>query len=184
MSGAWSLGLSSPAVGLRSSRSTVKAVHRAATGAVARELPHAAARRGAITLTAAERTTLTRRVRGANTCWRDRLRAQVLLAAARGRPNARIAADLSISIDTARRWRGRTAARHLDGLADLPGLGGHGGSARRSGPRRPRWPASYPQPPGCRCPGGPARTWPPSRPSGIGQPDLGVVHPADPGPDL
>jgi hypothetical protein len=36
MTGAWSLGFPSPAVGLRSSRSTATAVHRAATGAVAR----------------------------------------------------------------------------------------------------------------------------------------------------
>ncbi len=46
-----------------------------------------------------------------------------MLAAARGRDNARIAADLGISIDTARRWRGRFAARRLDGLNDLPRSG-------------------------------------------------------------
>jgi hypothetical protein len=45
-----------------------------------------------VTLTAAERKTLKMRVRGAKTCWRDRLRAQIVLAAARGRDNARIAA--------------------------------------------------------------------------------------------
>ena len=46
-----------------------------------------------VTLTAAERKTLKKRVRGAKTCWRDRQRAQIVLAAARGRDNARIAAD-------------------------------------------------------------------------------------------
>ncbi len=66
-----------------------------------------------VTLTAAERKTLKMRVRGARTCWRDRLRAQIVLAAARGRANARIAADLGISVDTARRWRGRFAARRM-----------------------------------------------------------------------
>ncbi len=76
-----------------------------------------------VTLAAAERTTLKMRVRGAKTCWRDRLRAQIVLAAARGRDNARIAADLGISVDTARRWRGRFAARRLDGLKDLPRSG-------------------------------------------------------------
>ena len=45
-----------------------------------------------VTLTAAERKTLKKRVRGAKTPWRDRLRAQIVLAAARGRDNARIAA--------------------------------------------------------------------------------------------
>jgi len=76
-----------------------------------------------VTLTAAERKTLKMRVRGAKTPYRDRLRAQVVLAAARGRDNARIAADLGINIDTARRWRGRFAGRGLEGLNDLPRSG-------------------------------------------------------------
>jgi transposase len=80
-----------------------------------------------VTLTAVERKTLKQRVRGAKTPWRDRLRAQIVLAAARGRANARIAADLGISEDTARKWRGRFAARGLEGLKDLP---------RRGRPRR------------------------------------------------
>ncbi len=50
-----------------------------------------------VTLTAAERTTLTKRARGAKTAHRDRLRAQIVLGAARGRDNARIAADLQIT---------------------------------------------------------------------------------------
>src|SRR5437763_9749438 len=76
-----------------------------------------------VMLTAAERKTLKMRVRGAKTPWRDRLRAQIVLAAARGRDNARIAADLGTSVDTARRWRGRFAARRLEGLRDLPRCG-------------------------------------------------------------
>jgi transposase len=73
-----------------------------------------------VMLGAGERTTLKKRVRGAKTAHRDRLRAQIVLAAARGRDNARIAADLRISVDTVRKWRGRFTARGLDGLADLP----------------------------------------------------------------
>jgi len=46
-----------------------------------------------------------------------------VLAAARGRDNARIAVDLRISADTVRKWRGRFAVRGLDGLADLPRCG-------------------------------------------------------------
>ena len=76
-----------------------------------------------VTLTAAERTTLTKRACGAKTPHRDRLRAQIVLAAACGRDNARIAADLRITVDTARKWRGRFAGRGLDGLADLPRSG-------------------------------------------------------------
>src|SRR5215469_5303491 len=76
-----------------------------------------------VTLAAAERTTLTKRACGAKTAHRDRLRAQIVLAAARGRDNARIAADLGITLDTVRKWRARFAARGLAGLADLPPLG-------------------------------------------------------------
>jgi transposase len=46
-----------------------------------------------------------------------------VLAAARGRANARIAADLGVSTDTVRKWRGRFTARGLDGLKDLPRSG-------------------------------------------------------------
>ena len=53
-----------------------------------------------VTLTAAERKTLKKRARGAKTAYRDWLRAQIVLAAARGRASARIAADLHVSVDT------------------------------------------------------------------------------------
>src|ERR1700747_1825315 len=72
---------------------------------------------------AGERTTLKKRVRGAKTACRDRQRAQIVLAAARGRDNARIAADLQITVDTVRKWRGRFAVRGLNGLTDLPRSG-------------------------------------------------------------
>src|SRR5437763_15761057 len=76
-----------------------------------------------VVLSAGERKTLNKRVRGAKTAYRDRLRAQIVLAAARGRDNARIAADLQVSVDTVRKWRGRFAVRGLAGLADLPRCG-------------------------------------------------------------
>src|ERR1022692_3135125 len=76
-----------------------------------------------VMLTAAERKTLKKRARGARTAHRDRLRAQIVLAAARGRDNARIAADLRITVDTVRKWRGRFAGRGVDGLTDLPRSG-------------------------------------------------------------
>ena len=76
-----------------------------------------------VVLSAGERSALKKRVRGVKTAYRDRLRAQIVLAAARGRDNARIAADLRITVDTVRKWRGRFAVRGLDGLADLPRSG-------------------------------------------------------------
>src|ERR1039457_1230044 len=72
-----------------------------------------------VTLTAAERKTLKKRVRGAKTPYRDWLRAQIVLAAAPGRGNERVAADLGVSVNTVRKWRGRLAERRLAGLADL-----------------------------------------------------------------
>jgi hypothetical protein len=41
---------------------------------------------------------------------RDWLRAQIVLAAARGWASARTAADLGVSVDTVRKWQGRFAA--------------------------------------------------------------------------
>jgi transposase len=76
-----------------------------------------------VMLSAGERKTLTKRACGARTAHRDWLRAQIVLAAARGRASARIAADLHVSVDTVRKWRGRFAARGLDGLNDLPRSG-------------------------------------------------------------
>ena len=76
-----------------------------------------------VTLTASQREMLKKRARGAKTAHRDRLRAQIVLAAARGRASARIAVDLQVSVDTVRKWRGRFAERGLDGLKDLPRTG-------------------------------------------------------------
>jgi transposase len=54
---------------------------------------------------------------------RDRLRAQIVLDAARGRSNARIARDLRVDQDTVRKWRGRFTDKGLAGLVDLPRCG-------------------------------------------------------------
>jgi transposase len=71
-------------------------------------------------LTASQRATLRKRARGAKTAHRDRQRAVIVLAAARGHPSVKIAAGLGVTEDTVRKWRGRFAARGLDGLADAP----------------------------------------------------------------
>jgi len=114
-----------------------------------------------VTLTAAERKILKKRARGAKTAWRDRQRAQIVLLAARRWPAAAIARHLSIAGDTARKWRARFAARGLEGLADAPRCG----RPRPNGQRSARWLASFRPPPGCRCPAGPGRNWPPSWPA-------------------
>ena len=58
--------------------------------------------------------------RGTNTPYRVRLRAQVVLSAARGRANERIAADLRAAAATVRKWRGRFVLHGLGGLNYLP----------------------------------------------------------------
>jgi transposase len=57
--------------------------------------------------------------RGHKSPYRDRLRAQIVLDAARGRPNARIARERGVDEDTVRKWRGRFADQGLAGLVDL-----------------------------------------------------------------
>ena len=80
-------------------------------------------------MSSGERTSLKKRVRGAKTAYRDRLRAQIVLAAARSRDNARIAADLRISVDTVRKWRAGSLAAAWPGWLTCPAAGGRGGSA-------------------------------------------------------
>ncbi|MFJ5804197.1 helix-turn-helix domain-containing protein, partial [Streptomyces decoyicus] len=46
------------------------------------------------------------------------LRARVVLAAADGLANGAIARKLGVSVNTVRKWRGRFAARSVDGLRD------------------------------------------------------------------
>src|SRR5664280_2110277 len=80
-----------------------------------------------IVLTEAQRGDLDRLVRAGRTEQRLALRAGIVLAAADGHPNARIAASLGICEDTARKWRHRWFA--APGVSSL-------GDAHRSG-RRP-----------------------------------------------
>ena len=135
-----------------------------------------------VTLSAGERRMLKKRARGGKTAYRDWLRAQIVLAAARGRASARIAADLHVSVDTVRKWRGRFAARGLDGLADLP----RSGQPRRiSALERAAVVALACQLPAAT--GVPLARWtgpelaPRDHQGGAGQPDLTIVGAADPG---
>jgi len=55
--------------------------------------------------------------------WSGLVRARIVLAAAQGRPNAVVAAELGVVVDTVRKWRSRFAARRLPGLEDRPRSG-------------------------------------------------------------
>jgi transposase len=79
-------------------------------------LPVAAAR--PIAPRAAERERLKKMAYGHKTEHRLRMRAQVVLHAARGRSNARIARETGLHLDTVRCWRGRFAEHGLGGLSD------------------------------------------------------------------
>jgi len=69
-------------------------------------------------LTAAERHRLKKMAYGHKTPHQARQRATIVLLAARGRSNARIAAETHLHVDTVRRWRGRFAAGQVPALAD------------------------------------------------------------------
>ena len=71
-----------------------------------------------IILSVEEHQELTSRAHRARTAHRDVLRAQIILAAADGRTNAAIAADLGLHVDTVRKWRRRFCGERLAGLAD------------------------------------------------------------------
>jgi transposase len=79
-----------------------------------------------IVLTDAEDRTLAARVASGRTAYRDRLRAQIVLEAARGGSNAGIAEQLPLGVDTVRRWRRRFATatgERLESLTDRPRSG-------------------------------------------------------------
>lgn len=71
-----------------------------------------------IVLTATERERLKRMAYGHKIEHRLRKRAQVILPAAQGRSNARIAHETGLHLDTVRVWRGRFARGGLRALAD------------------------------------------------------------------
>jgi transposase len=84
-------------------------------------LPVAAA--CSISLTASQRQRLKKAAFGHKTPHQARIRAQVVLHAARGHSNARISRETGLHLDTVRRWRNRFSQGGLPALAD----------ARRSG---------------------------------------------------
>ncbi|MFJ3310128.1 IS630 family transposase [Streptomyces sp. NPDC086549] len=71
-----------------------------------------------IALAAGERHRLKKMAWGHKTEYRLRLRAQIVLHAAQGLANARIAERVGVHVDTVRTWRGRFAEARLPGLAD------------------------------------------------------------------
>jgi transposase len=71
-----------------------------------------------IVLTAAERHRLKKAAHGHKTAHQDRLRAQIVLHAARGRGNAAIARETGVHVDTVRTWRVRFADGGLPALSD------------------------------------------------------------------
>lgn len=60
-----------------------------------------------VVLTAGQRSRLEAITRRSSAPMRQVLRARIVLAAADGQPNARIARTLAITADTARKWRRR-----------------------------------------------------------------------------
>lgn len=74
----------------------------------------------ALTLTDDERSTLEGWRRRPKSSQRLALRAKIVLAAADGTSNTRIALDLGVTLQTAGKWRQRFLRSRLDGLVDEP----------------------------------------------------------------
>ena len=114
-----------------------------------------------ITLTGSQRRELTRMTRAGRTEQRLVTRAEIVLAAAAGQSNARIARRLRVCEDTVRKWRRRWCA--APGVASLARCETVRPSDRCSprcrSPRSRRWPARRRPTQGCRCRGGRARSW-------------------------
>jgi transposase len=71
-----------------------------------------------IVLSGAGEAVLSARARSGRGAYRDRLRAQIVLAAAAGTTNTAIAVEAGVCTDTVRQWRRRFAAGRLGGLKD------------------------------------------------------------------
>jgi len=76
-----------------------------------------------VRMTGAVRRVLIRRARGQKTAYRDKVRAQIVLLAAGRETNTGIAAEVDVTVDTVRVWRGRFAEYGLAGLKDRPRSG-------------------------------------------------------------
>jgi transposase len=77
-------------------------------------------RRGPIVLEPAERRELERRAAARTAAQQAAYRARIILRAADGQTDARIAAELGLAERTVWEWRRRFAAARLAGLADRP----------------------------------------------------------------
>ncbi|WP_405580318.1 IS630 family transposase [Streptomyces sp. NBC_01092] len=75
-----------------------------------------------VTLSAQERAELSRWVSGV-VAPRFVERARIVLACADGAPNARVAAEVGVTVATVRKWRGKFAAERLAGLEDAARIG-------------------------------------------------------------
>jgi len=94
---------------------------------------------------------------------RQVLRARIVLGAADGEDNARIAERLGVALNTVIKWRKRFFEEGMGGLEDRK----RSGRPRSLFPlwrvsRSRRWLASCRPARGCRCRGGAARSWRPS----------------------
>jgi transposase-like protein len=72
----------------------------------------------AVSLTATQRRVLEARVRRATAQQREVMRARIVLAAAGGEQNIKIAGRLGVAVNTVSKWRKRFVQEGLSGLGD------------------------------------------------------------------
>ena len=94
----------------------------------------------AVSLTASQRRVLEARLRRPTAQQREVIRARIVLAAAGGEQNTRIAGRLGVAVNTVSKWRKRFVEEGLSGLGDrkrsgrprqFPLGGGHRGQGDR-----------------------------------------------------
>jgi len=76
-----------------------------------------------IALSSLDESVLRARARSSTAAHRDVIRARIVLAAAEGAANTKIATEVGVHVDTVRKWRRRFATAGLPGLEDRPRSG-------------------------------------------------------------
>jgi hypothetical protein len=114
-----------------------------------------------IELSSEDRAVLEERARAYTAAFAVVIRAKIVLLAAQGLANVRIAEQLGVHVDTVGVWRRRFFESGVAGLNDRERCGRPRSFSPQAVAAEVRqWPASHPSSATCRCRGGAPRSWP------------------------